>query len=884
MSAQNFPGWSYGHCLFGVTGPAQMPFNAADYSALEVSKVEAIVVNPQDSTNALDELREAFPNLFVVIQVEEQIEETFAAYYYQGIRYFVVKRTSEVFNDQLSYDSSFLETVQHLKSVYPEAQIGFPGLPNKLQSLDQLQRFLDNAAERLAAADWIGVNCFWDNKEDFDSPLAGRLYETYLNRFPDKLLLLGIGNTNTQTPSYAKGQQYLEFYERVRPIPNIGAIFARVLSESGGHPTVVWRLDNGTLTDIPKIVGSRTVGDDLKQSAAQQRSSGTAGTDSSPADLTPIELVTRHRFDNDQPFGGDKLNYDAYARAFAQVLMSDETSTPLTVGIYGAWGMGKSFLMRRIGEMMGKPPENKNNPAERIVNPNSKYDFLFVDFNAWTYSGSQNLWAGLITKLYDDVEKYLGLRRTLLFRLGKNFQRSTTRTLRLLAVYGVLAVLVGLLFDFNEWLAQWETLRLALTGLAGSAVGVSALAALPALLNAIRDLFSSVTLKRSEQLADLSSRRDFRDKIGFMADIKSEIGEIRELLETGKSAKRPVRVFITIDDLDRCPPEKAVEVLEAIMLLLADKDGSPFIVLLGIDSRIIVKAIEAKYGKVLTDAGISGYEYLDKIVQIPFRIPKANVETRKGFVAQLLANSDTTRVATATAGSPASAKTGQDSQAQITETPTGSGQSGVPVSPSAISNQPAPDTATPFDPTARTDQPRVEVTFTKGEQKIFDSFANFLSANPRRIKRIVNIYRIARLLAPDLSHENREVLIKWVILSEQWPFRISWLLEEIENDDQRAAQSKLGRRYADDTNIIEVLRAIQPRLTSTAIWHVLLDDDPDLLGPFIQTQPAITVRDIRNLQPLAFNLNPAMQVEVLRANAATEPKVNVHESEDEEDK
>ncbi len=60
------------------------------------------------------------------------------------------------------------------------------------------------------------------------------------------------------------------------------------------------------------------------------------------------------------------------------------------------------------------------------------------------------------------------------------------------------------------------------------------------------------------------------------------------------------------------------------MLLLADRDGSPFVIFLGIDARVIVRAVEEHYGDVLVKAGINGYEYLDKIVQMPFVIPSAS--------------------------------------------------------------------------------------------------------------------------------------------------------------------------------------------------------------------------------------------------------------------
>ena len=43
--------------------------------------------------------------------------------------------------------------------------------------------------------------------------------------------------------------------------------------------------------------------------------------------------------------------------------------------------------------------------------------------------------------------------------------------------------------------------------------------------------------------------------------------------------------------------------------------------LLGIDARVITRAIERHYEDLLAESGASGYEYLEKIVQIPFRIP-----------------------------------------------------------------------------------------------------------------------------------------------------------------------------------------------------------------------------------------------------------------------
>ena len=80
----------------------------------------------------------------------------------------------------------------------------------------------------------------------------------------------------------------------------------------------------------------------------------------------------------------------------------------------------------------------------------------------------------------------------------------------------------------------------------------------------------------------------------------------------------PARVILYIDDLDRCPPNRVVEVLEAVQLLLNTK---LFVVVLGIDDRYIARALEQVYQGVLKRGGQpSGIDYLEKIIEIPYRL------------------------------------------------------------------------------------------------------------------------------------------------------------------------------------------------------------------------------------------------------------------------
>ena len=67
--------------------------------------------------------------------------------------------------------------------------------------------------------------------------------------------------------------------------------------------------------------------------------------------------------------------------------------------------------------------------------------------------------------------------------------------------------------------------------------------------------------------------------------------------------------------MDRCYPEKALEVLESIKSFF-DVEG--FIYVIGMDSESIDSLIRRKYG---AGSNIKGLYYLQKIVQLPFQIP-----------------------------------------------------------------------------------------------------------------------------------------------------------------------------------------------------------------------------------------------------------------------
>jgi hypothetical protein len=83
------------------------------------------------------------------------------------------------------------------------------------------------------------------------------------------------------------------------------------------------------------------------------------------------------------------------------------------------------------------------------------------------------------------------------------------------------------------------------------------------------------------------------------------------------------RLVVFIDDLDRCIPENAITILESLKLYL---DNPHCVFVLGMDRAIVELGIKHRYGE---DIQLSGREYLEKIVQLPFFLPPLHFKNLK---------------------------------------------------------------------------------------------------------------------------------------------------------------------------------------------------------------------------------------------------------------
>jgi KAP-like P-loop domain-containing protein len=155
----------------------------------------------------------------------------------------------------------------------------------------------------------------------------------------------------------------------------------------------------------------------------------------------------------------------------------------------------------------------------------------------------------------------------------------------------------------------------------------------------------SLVRKDFSSLYDLMQRYWDRRK----QPVPEVLTEVRDALgvlvrDTQKQVPFIERIVLYIDDLDRCPEDKVVEVLQAVHLML----GLPlFVVVVAVDVRWVGQSIRKYYGRLVgwDETGVaapaalqsaSADDYLEKIFQIPYRIHPLDPEVRKVLLGGLL--------------------------------------------------------------------------------------------------------------------------------------------------------------------------------------------------------------------------------------------------------
>lgn len=283
----------------------------------------------------------------------------------------------------------------------------------------------------------------------------------------------------------------------------------------------------------------------------------------------PIKIIT------DEPTLEDSLDFHSYSQKLADIIIN---STPrFAIGIFGGCGTGKTTLML----MIKKELEKKN-------------EILSVWFNAWRYEREKHLAA-------------IPFLRQIKIAL-ENELKENKKTQRWKMVKSSLERTLSAFAESTELTATTP----------GSFF--SARTSFKVFVNSLKSKGSTWMSDEQVQLHEHASDY-FENALKKLRLPKSDS-------TTKKNSASRIVVFI--DDLDRCTPEKALEVLESIKIFF-DIEGIVYVI--GMDSNSIDSLIKKKYGE---NPSVRGFDYMQKIVQLPFQIPFWNKRDIEKFVSDTI--------------------------------------------------------------------------------------------------------------------------------------------------------------------------------------------------------------------------------------------------------
>ena len=277
--------WGPGICLVGAHGRADGRMQDPDFTACQQARVESVKLLSSAAPEDVDRLRALNPNIFIMVrlfasfqgrnynadQFVTDLTYDMQQFYNKGVRYFEIHNEPNLtvegwttsWQNGTEFNAWFLRCYQLFKARFPEARLGYPGLSPDgipapgLRTNDVI--FLNDSDEAARTADWIGAHCYWQNEAEMGAPGGGQGHVEYRRRYPDKLLFITeFSNPAQNIDRRTKGQQYVRYYQNLRNVPGVGAAFSFILSASSGFPWEAWRDEDGTISEIPGLVGART--------------------------------------------------------------------------------------------------------------------------------------------------------------------------------------------------------------------------------------------------------------------------------------------------------------------------------------------------------------------------------------------------------------------------------------------------------------------------------------------------------------------------------------------------------------------------------------------------------------------------------------------------
>lgn len=287
----------------------------------------------------------------------------------------------------------------------------------------------------------------------------------------------------------------------------------------------------------------------------------------------------------------DFLNYSEASEIIINVLQNPQM-LPISIGVFGSWGTGKSTILNLI---------EKN--IEHIENND---DYVIIRFDAWLYQGFDDARASLLEVINTEISKLVKQDEKLYEKalsIGKRINK--------LRALGWAAEGTALAFGVPTFGLLSKAIDSIGNGINGSAGEEDA------------QNVTEIISKGKESLKDILNE----EKSSAPKEITALKSEFEDLLE---SLNKKVIVFV--DNLDRCLPKQTIETLEALRLFLFMKNTA-FII--AADEEMVRFAVKDHFNGIderhITD-------YLDKLIQFPVKVPRISTREVRAYLFLLYAS------------------------------------------------------------------------------------------------------------------------------------------------------------------------------------------------------------------------------------------------------
>ena len=308
---------------------------------------------------------------------------------------------------------------------------------------------------------------------------------------------------------------------------------------------------------------------------------------------------------NDIETTQDFLNFSVIAKTVAE-LITESGGQPVSIGVSGSWGAGKSSMVKMIGKALKIQDDGKDDKEN---------SYVFLEFNAWLYQGYDDARAALLQAVSD-----------------KLFEESQRRD----PAKGLTKKVEGFIKRVNWFQVARMAVPLSL-GLISGGVAVGGMASLigaaslllqnsevetqTAKSEAVSTAFDALTPEMKVLLKENASKSTPQQIETLRADFAELLKELN------------ITLVVLVDDLDRCLPSTAVSTLEAMRLLLF-VERTAFII--AADEQMIRNSVKAHFADVELPEGLVT-SYFDKLIQIPLSVPHLGVNEVKIYLVLLFA-------------------------------------------------------------------------------------------------------------------------------------------------------------------------------------------------------------------------------------------------------